>query len=250
MKHLFESPRLKVKRANQHIDAVEKLIVDFSNDPGHKIVSKTDPSGLTKLMFEPGDSLSAEVGLSVGDAVHNLRAALDHVMTALVTHLVPGCTKEHIYFPIRQDEAGVKDALKNGEVGKAMATTVGQKIAAVILDAIKPYGTREQLLPMLSKLDNIDKHRFILTLFSAGGMKTGTATLGSGNVFRNSHFISYRNTPMVLSGGLKLEGDFKPVVEVLLDEAELPKYEPLLPALKNISKVVSQSIDAIERCVT
>lgn len=249
MNHIFHSPRLKINRANQHISDAERLIAEFMASPNHKIITKNDPAaGFAKVVFEEGERLPEMVNLCVGDAVHNLRAALDHVMASLVLHFVPECKKSHIYFPIRENYAGVKGALENAEVGAAMATPIGKTISDVILNRIKPYGTRDRPFTMLNKLDNIDKHRLILTLFTAKGVTTKSSVIGN-NTFKDCTFISYNGTPIVTSREMKLEGDFKPAIMVLLDEDELPKYEPLIPALKNISKVVCEAVDAIEKCV-
>lgn len=247
MNHVFVGPKLKVERAYQHILDLESRVADFAAHKSNTIVTKKDATGLDVVVFEGDEPLPALISLCVGDAAHNLRSALDHVMTGLVMKLVPGCANNHIYFPIRDDRAGVEAALKNAEVGAAMATEVGKKIGTAILEFVEPYGARDRPFPMLNKLDNIDKHRLVLTMAVRRSLHIETAKAGNLTI-TNSRLFSPGNKPLI--SGASLEGEFKPSIEVLLDEAELPKNEPVIPTLKNLAEVVSKAIEAVERAAT
>jgi hypothetical protein len=248
MADIFEGAKLKVDRAEKHIAEVEQLITEFASSNLHKLNIKLNAdTGLQEIVFESSHPFPKSVNLAVGDAVHNLRSALDHTMMALIYHLDPDTKIDDIHFPMRVDRKAVIEALRNPVLTKAMGTDMGKLAHAVILDKIQPYGTREKPIRMLNKMDNIDKHRFLITLFTMSGM-TGTGRIGAMNII-GSTLMSYRGTPVITSPGIKIVGDFKPAIEIRLNEAKLPPYEPLIPTLHTIVSIVREAINAIESCV-
>jgi len=147
--------RAKIKRANKHIQDAKSIIEAFRN---------TDPYGVrVEIDLESGHKIQRvhqrapvpeELSLVIGDAVHNLRSALDHLAWQLVEK--NGNTPDrHTCFPIY-------DAPK---VGKAAANPKIKGInpaAATILETVQPYQAGYGNLRMLHDLDIIDKHRLVL----------------------------------------------------------------------------------------
>lgn len=71
---MFEGARLKVERADQHIHALERCLREFTEN---SFTTRPHASGMdiTYTFLAP----PSEVALILGDAVHNLRSALDHL---------------------------------------------------------------------------------------------------------------------------------------------------------------------------
>jgi len=91
----------KVRRARAHLDALYKEIGGFIESEPHEIVSEFDSETITRtvhlrVLKEPDETTWA---LLLGDFVHNLRSALDHLIWQLVllSDAKPG---EHNQFPI------------------------------------------------------------------------------------------------------------------------------------------------------
>lgn len=111
------------------------------------------------------------IGLLIGDCVHNLRAALDHIVYALVTtnpFRPPNTPNRSTMFPIRDTREGYRH-----QVDKLKRLAGVPDPAAALVDTLQPYHTREKGLDhtahplfVLDALENIDKHRR-LTLASA-----------------------------------------------------------------------------------
>ena len=100
--------------------------------------------------------LPIEYPLVLGDAVHDLRSALDHLGRAIVLHecLSPRDGSRGTVFPVRTKR--IHDAL--------LRPTPSPE-ALAILDMLQPYHDRHpdrNLLAILTKLDNADKHRQLL----------------------------------------------------------------------------------------
>src|SRR5438128_8008029 len=101
------------------------------------------------------------IALMAGDAIQNMMSALDH----LAYQLVCASTNDDppnpnwIYFPI-QDDATKYEAKKLGKIQGARQTAIDA------IDAIKPYKGGNDLLWMLYRLNNVEKHRLLFTVGS------------------------------------------------------------------------------------
>jgi hypothetical protein len=100
----FDAIIAKVDRAKEHLrDLQRELRSFFASDP-YVVATKVAPE-TRRLIYYVADVADPPVKLSmiVGDAIHNLRSALDHLAYGLV---VLGSGEEpstHIYFPICED---------------------------------------------------------------------------------------------------------------------------------------------------
>jgi hypothetical protein len=107
--------------------------------------------------------------LIAGDAIQNLMSALDHLAYQLVCKDTadnppkPG----NIYFPIADDRAKY-DRKKQDKMQGAPPTTIAE------IDALQPYRGGDNALWSLHRLNNIEKHRLLLTVGAqAAGIHLG-----------------------------------------------------------------------------
>jgi hypothetical protein len=159
---------LKVKRSYQQIDILKNEISTFMDREPYKPAFKMNRiRGATEapcvldftirlVVEEPCPPM---FGILVGEIVHNLRSALDHIVYQLVIHATnaPPPVVSKTQFPIFLDAAGFKHR------GPLLLKGVGTKAAALI-KAMQPFATGEGVkspLWHLSQLSNIDKHRTI-----------------------------------------------------------------------------------------
>jgi hypothetical protein len=161
--------RTKVERAKKHIGDLEREIRAFlETNPyvvslkPHNHIPHTKVYYLVKAEDPP-----AVISAITGDALFNLRAALDHLAYQLAE--VNGTTSEKILratcFPISDDAAKYK--------AEAPGKVKGMSQAAIkAIDACKPYKGGNDPLWHLHKLNNIDKHRFVITVGSAISVQT------------------------------------------------------------------------------
>jgi hypothetical protein len=106
-------------------------------------------------------SIPDNIPLILGDAVHNLRVALDYLACELVRSA--GVEPKGVYFPICETvERYMSEA--GGKI-KGMPQAAKDEI-----DKIRPYGGGNDGLWGLHKLDIIDKHRLLPTV----GMRVGS----------------------------------------------------------------------------
>lgn len=148
----------KVIWANKHIEnlntACDALIKSYPD----RIERKHDPNTrefVFRLRQLP--PIPVEISLMTGDVLGNLRSALDHT----AKYLYSGPPKRKIYFPIRETATEYQSPETTREIqylGKPLKD---------FLDGIKPYKGGNDHLWKLRELNNIDKHRLLLTTSTA-----------------------------------------------------------------------------------
>ncbi len=153
---------LKVKRAKEHISDLDREIREFLKADPYKVGTKYDPETRKLIYYVSGVRPTPEcLALIAGDAVQNLMSALDHLAYQLVlsdTRDNPP-NKRVIYFPIA-DNASDYEAKKQGKMKGARQETFDA------IDAIKPYKGGNDPLWNLCRLNNIEKHRLLITVGS------------------------------------------------------------------------------------
>jgi hypothetical protein len=147
---------LKIQRAQHHILDAAKRIVAFENERPLQLVKKHNPKGrkLT-VRAEAEKPIPEEFSLIIGDAIHNLCAALDHTMFAILSDM-PGINVRHIAFPFA---SGAKDLERT--INERQIHLAGEKVVKAI-SSIKPYAGGNDRLYGMHRLDIRDKHRQIV----------------------------------------------------------------------------------------
>lgn len=149
----------KIATAKDHIKRLEAELAKFFSSRPYTVATKLDPSTHRLTYFLSGvRPLPISVSTILGDALQNLRSALDHLAYQLFLAGTGG-TQEgfHIYFPIFDSAA---------DYAKGAARKIrGLRAEAIrAIDEIKPYRGGNGALWRLHKLNNADKHRLLLTV--------------------------------------------------------------------------------------
>jgi hypothetical protein len=182
----LESPRLKLGRADEHLDILdEELRVFFKSYAYPKLLEHTlDGPWHVVLVNPPVNELPPTPRLSLicGDAIQNIRAALDHLVWQLVLlegNRPGGWTKFPITTHINDFNSSVrapKDPKKRPS--PLQGITVGGE-AWTLIEKAQPYNGGEMLkdparheLVVLAFLSNTDKHRTLLNRLVFPGRTT------------------------------------------------------------------------------
>lgn len=181
---------LKIDRARHHFDEIARMVSEYERlRPYRAVPIQHAKKGRRTLRWklEISERPDSMLAMAVGDAVHNLRSALDHLVIAL------GAEDRHkAGFPIedtdpwalRPDGTFVAKAHLRGRFDQALKGCSLEAQAAI--KALQPYqpGSNARYpspggfiahglsdvdhpLAMLRRLDNADKHRQ-LTVIGAG----------------------------------------------------------------------------------
>ena len=140
----FVPSRLKIERANKHIADFGASVVAFLQANTYTVRVEKDPeSGDSLLQYGWANPAPIEkFSLVVGDAVHNLRSALDLAWNEVVS--ISNFSK----FPIFETEEKLVTALRGRKMHEA-----SPELWRLIVDVIKPYERGNNSIWAIHRLD-------------------------------------------------------------------------------------------------
>jgi len=155
MQTSLEGSRAKLRRAKEHLEAVEGKINAFLEPQPYKIILERPAEGLfvIRIANEPPPLPSEEWALVIGDCVHNMRCALDYVAWELAG-AIPGDTET--LFPIHEHPDGWKRSVWRRKRIPLCALTM--------MEQAQPYHAKNPILSALNGvriLDDADKHKLL-----------------------------------------------------------------------------------------
>lgn len=222
-----DSWTLKVQRAEHHFQELRRELAEYSNDPTYEVVPVDPLPRCCKhggrcwdyqlhMTRQPGPQMA----VIAGDVLFNLRSALDHIAVAMV----PQKARRGASFPIEVmpiwEREGRRFLVREPDGRRRFrSATRGMPTGAItIIERLQPYrgrkeGPEQEALYQLSRLNNADKHRQLVTF--AGGLLNMISDVNAAgtftrHVFRNEqpgtafardgqHVLHFSSTPAGLT---------------------------------------------------
>jgi len=155
---------LKAKRAEEHKEELLKEIKAFFDSKPYTIGTKTDPQTKRLIYYiTKADKVPDRIALITGDIIQSLRSTLDHLIYQLfIINSKDAKPTRHLYFPILEN-------LAMYEKEKERKTKGISQSALDLIDKVKPYKGGNDILWKIHELNNIDKHRLLVTVGSSFG---------------------------------------------------------------------------------
>ena len=249
---------LKVERANKHISDLNAAVRCFLDSNPYKIVTKRDPQ-TRKLIYYLASAETAPSDFSTisGDVLNNLRSTLDHLAQQLYLVGTGGTSyRDKTSFLIAPSPKEFKAGLQRKVEGMRQ-----DAIDAII--ALEPYiGGQGTDLWTLHRLNNIDKHRLVVTV---GSCLVGVAPvlprffvdkLPQGMAFPQ-FFITPADNLFPLKAGDELfidapdtDEDTQFGFQIAINEPGIIEGKPLMETLVQFSNRVSGIIKAFRPCLS
>src|ERR1700733_503682 len=157
MTELFKEARLKIKRAKEHINHLNLIARDFAETKSHEAFIEHDPEGGDDLLKVRAGLLPDDFALVLGDATHNLIAALDYTINEIEFE-VRGIRSKYTKFPMYKTGDALKGAVNGGFKEKAP-----KQVIDCIVDIVQPYlGGYNAILYCHYTIEMEDKHRLLI----------------------------------------------------------------------------------------
>lgn len=150
---------LKIKRAKEHINDLNALIDAYLAERPMKLFITQDrktaeKSGIVKIERP----IPVNVAVILGDALHNLRTALDHLAYHLIGRLTSSEQGIHFPFAWKSDPVSVRQTIRSRQMHLA-----GEHVADAVQD-LNFYFGGNSLLSGLHILDIADKHKLLIAI--------------------------------------------------------------------------------------
>ncbi len=167
----FEASKLKLERAAEHLQEFNREAIAYLNSKPCAIVVEPFPGGLHEQMGTQSwnarirKAIPTKFSTLIGDAVHNLRSALDLLICDLVR--INNKNPDNVYFPFCSSAADLPHAIRKRNVHRA-----GRDVVQAI-ESLKPYKGGNVVLRLIHDLDIADKHQALLPVLSGVSLPLG-----------------------------------------------------------------------------
>jgi hypothetical protein len=153
----FTEARLKLKRAEHHIANIHARILALPKTDVASI--EIDICGTHEIIkHDLGDkTFAVDVALILGDAVHNLRCALDYAWHGTLTLLAPEAIDRNSKFPVHKSREHLESAIRGLKVNSALP-----ELVEMLISNIQPYNGGNWAIWPVHQIDKQDKHRLLI----------------------------------------------------------------------------------------
>jgi len=239
----FSASRKKIERAKKHIEDLNSLLAAFVSSDFYTVsVEKNIQRRAHFLRFDIDKSPFPfhDAALVVGDALHNLRSALDLLYYGTVVN-----PSNWTRFPIFDTREILVDRI-GGALKKKQITS---SVHDLILDTVKPYHAGNYTLWALHDLNIRDKHQLlvpVVKLFKFYGVRLEDDKQApvNGRTFYLMDASSRIRLPDCTTVILKEKGHASGVI--LFDFGTAFQNESVIPALNGVAEEVTRTIEAFE----
>ena len=245
---MFENAKLKSEWAKHHIRELETQFRAFIERNPYRVgAGHNANTGKTAIRLIFHEKLPTSVALIIGDAVHNMRTALDHMTWELIG-LDGGTQDRYLKFPTGDNRVNFESSCQG-------IKTPTQAIRDLLksLEAF-PSG-KGDVLYRLHLLDNSDKHTVLTPVIRAA--KVSKLLIFNADRTLNTTLIN--NTfagdtgPLadiwqVPTGGyVEFDPEVKATPDIFFGPVLGVPARPVFEALSEFSHAVSSAIDIIEK---
>jgi len=235
--------RVKVERARKHLRDLELARDNFINSKPYRLERESNlQTGYNIYRVFDIQTPSVEIGLIVGDVIHNLRSALDHLTYQLVLRNGASPTKQTA-FPVFDDATKYTTGLAGKVKGIAQS-------AIDAIDATEPYqGGKGAGFWVLHYLDIADKHHALLTTLInvTGASFTMPGFWERG--YRGVGGVSFPNFGKPLKDGdvvatreAEMDNDMNLILDVAFTEPEVIEGRAVIKTLQQLVDLVDNLI--------
>ncbi len=238
---LFQHAKLKVARADFHIQDLAAVARQYFTAEMHPlIVENAECAGMSRVKVR-SEPMPPAFPLGIGDAIHNLRCALDFLMSELCA----AKADDRLHFPFDQEERNLRNRIKDIQAKYGLPPDV----AGIIADVIKPWEKGTYALWAMNKLDNHDKHKLLIPVASVTKL-TGVSGYGpNNNSFTDCNFIVGAGGVvnfLGLPGPITITNPGTRVFDLSFRHDQFFPRRAVIPTLQKLHKLTLGVIDALE----
>ena len=169
MSDALRSARRKVVRALEHAKSCELYVADYTRRKPYKVIPQPNGTNKFKITEQP----PIEISMFAGEILYHVRSALDHLFFELVQQsfvgVLPAELERACQFPLLdQLPTGHKPPVPKDKLlaKKGLFNWVPDD-AYTFIESLQPYNSTDyvhEMLRILAKLSNIDKHHHLTTI--------------------------------------------------------------------------------------
>lgn len=248
------SARSKVVWANEHIRELQAEWERFLDSDFCELMVQRDSHALGDSIGISMKGVPVKIPLLIGDAIHNLRTGLDHAVNDII-----GYKSKRLSFPAHQTreeliasfrtEPEIVDGRTLKKGGNAPVEVAFPGAREFFADTVKAYRGGTDYLWEIGKLDSTDKHRMMTILVIPQTISGVDYITSTNSIVTNATLGATGYGFCSLMGGtgkIHIQNYGKATAEIFFGETDIIEQQPVLPALVQMSNVVTETIDLVE----
>ena len=244
----FATPKLKVERAERHLQELASSVQEFLATKPCAIVVEEFEGLPPHMEFHAwnariGRTVPAELSAIIGDVVHNLRTALDLLACDLVR--LGGKSTEGVYFPFCSAAWELPGMIKRRNIHRA-----GPDIVA-LLSGLKPYKGGNVALRAVHDMDIADKHKALIPVIAGVSIPEFSMRMGlRDNLIPSFETMVAFDGQMVVAvptlSNLPLGSEIACNLLLVFDKGEVFAGHEIVETLKQLTELTAGIINTFE----
>lgn len=165
---MAQSYDLKLRRAKEHLDALESLLDTYRElDPYDVDFDPDIEERRLTVRLQCREEIPEELPLLIGEWAHNLRGALDHVTNEIVSREGVRADWSDVVLRsrLKKSQFPICDCPVDFTKHAAKCLKGVAPVTITVFDSLQPYGDRKTensaCLKILRDISNVDKHRHV-----------------------------------------------------------------------------------------
>lgn len=245
----FSSSHKKIQRANKHISDLNTMLRTFGYSNCYSASIDYDPERRINFLCvnlrEESFPLD-EAALIIGDALHNLRSALD-LMYYQIVSAGEGSTTRWTRFPIFDVRDELVGRWKNSAKKQKQIT---DPILNFIIDDIKPYKAGNFLLWACDSMNIRDKHELLIPVLKLVGLFDLCLENEEGMTVGSTGYLMHESFRIHLSdangGKVTIKNEGHASMTIFFGEGTPFPNESVSISLLRIAEEITRTIDTFE----
>ena len=254
---ILEHAQLKLLNGKAHTDRFKDNANRFVSGLRPELFATRCARGIPGVGVRvPDTPIPANLPLSMGDAIHNLRAPLDYAISEICHAANPSKQRSNrVSFPFHKTERDLRACVKELTAKEGLPDDIGQ----IIINDIRPWYSSDnetsgnQALWMLNKLDTDDKHKLLIPVVNITKVIgiSGKITSAQSNINIDKMDAEIYQGSLILIGcsdkdaQIHIDG-FDAVEGYLLFSGLYFTLQPVLPILEHLADLVGGVLHAFQ----
>jgi hypothetical protein len=244
----FIAPKLKLQRARDHIDELGRETAAFLDRKPFRLVIEQPPWWdlswpIHAWTIRISEAIPLRFSAIIGDAIHNLRTALDLLACDLVR--LNDRSIKGVYFPFAADADELRDQIKRKNLNRAAPDVVR------LVASLKPYRGGNRALRHVHDLDIQDKHQAVIPVANFIEAPGGTLMFGGHpNKIPNwQSKVTHDGQVIVMMpavGNLSLGDEIVASFTLIFGEDEILARREVIPALHELAELIAGILESFE----
>jgi|SRR5208337_20907 len=244
---IARTPRLKIARAKYHVNVLSaKVEAYFAQRPCKLVLMRPEGGNRAHPFFMCEVPIPPEFSLIIGDAIHNLRSALDHTIWQMIGSKASKPRNIQYPFPGEAvDQERFRQLMERREIPLA-----GENVIEMIMTLNGQPGG-DELLYGVHDLDIVDKHRLIVTVSETVTYDFRNMRSGFPGVSTNWLFPTWvRKAPGekltgLVADWLEEEAENQPTFFISLEDRPAFVRQEAVTVLRNMANRIEEAINLL-----